>query len=119
MQYRKMIVVGGLSLVVGALAFVFVFAYLAANFGFFGEIALAAFFLLAGSSMLDEPRFPKWLGWCGIVFALLFFVGAFRNVTSAVQPVADADNVLLPLWMVILGTAFVWYARLPHPTRPR
>jgi len=231
MQHRKMIVAGGLSLVVGALAFVFVFAYLAANFDypgilkgsaaevlprlrsggsmmravwalyaflplfllpgavgayfacpssrsrmtlalvvaalgalamclglmrwpsvhwalaeiysqagpetqnsleavfnglnlylgnyigeFFGEIALAAFFLLVGFSMLDEQCFPKWLGWCGIVFALLFLVGAFRNVTSAVQRVADADNVLLPLWMIILGIAFVRHSRLPHPT---
>ena len=83
---------------------------------FFGEIALAAFFLLVGFSMLDEQCFPKWLGWCGIVFALLFLVGAFRNVTSAVQRVADADNVLLPLWMIILGIAFVRHSRLPHPT---
>jgi hypothetical protein len=234
MQYRKMIAAGGLSLIVGALAFVFVFAYLAANFDypgilkgsaaevlprlrsggsmmravwalyaflplflvpgavgayfacpssrsrmtlalvvaslgalamclglmrwpsvhwavaeihsqagpetknsleavfnglnlylgnyigeFFGEAALAAFFLLGGFSMLDEQRFPKWLGWCGIAFALLFFVGAFRNVTSAVQPVADANNVLLPLWMIVLGTAFVWHSRLPHPAGTR
>jgi len=83
---------------------------------FFGEIALAAFFLLTGFSMLDETRFPKWLGWSGIAFALLFFVGAFRNITSAVQSVADANNVLLPLWMIILGVAFVWYSRPPHPT---
>jgi hypothetical protein len=84
---------------------------------FFGEIALAAFFLLAGFSMLDERRFPRWLGWTGIVFALLFFAGAFRNVTGAIQPVADANNVLLPLWMIILGAALVWYSRLPHDSR--
>lgn len=36
MQYRKMVVAGGLSLVVGALAFVFVFACLAANFDYPG-----------------------------------------------------------------------------------
>lgn len=84
---------------------------------FFGEAALAAFFLLAGFSMLDEQRFPKWLGWSGIAFALLFFVGAFRNVTSAVQPVADVNNALLPLWMIVLGAAFVWYSRLPPNSR--
>jgi len=86
---------------------------------FFGETALAAFFLLTGFSMLDEQRFPRWLGWSGIVFALLFFVGAFRNVTSAVQPIADANNILLPLWMIILGIAFVWQSRLPHPSGTR
>jgi hypothetical protein len=83
---------------------------------FLGETALAAFFLLAGFSMLDEQRFRKWLAWSGIVFALLFLVGAFRNVTSSVQFIADANNVLLPLWMIILGTTLVWHSRRPHPS---
>jgi len=83
---------------------------------FLGEITLAAFFLLSGLSMLDEARFPKWLGWSGIGFSLLFLVGAFRNVASAVQFIADANNVLLPLWMIVLGTALVWYSRHPDPT---
>jgi len=81
---------------------------------FLGEISLAAFFLLAGVSMLDEEQFPKWLGWAGIVFALLFTIGAFRNVTTVVQVIADANNVLLPLWMVILGAALVWHSMHPH-----
>lgn len=34
MQYRRMLVVGGSSFIVGALAFVFVFSYLAANFNY-------------------------------------------------------------------------------------
>lgn len=34
MQYRKVIIVGGVSFVVGALAFVLVFSYLAANFDY-------------------------------------------------------------------------------------
>lgn len=78
---------------------------------FLGEIMLAGFFLLAGSSMLAEPRFPKWLGWAGIGFAVLFVVGAFRNVTPAVQKIADLNNSLLPLWMIILGAALIWYSR--------
>ena len=81
---------------------------------FFGETALAAFFLLAGFSMLDEQRFPKWSGWCGVVFALLFVVGAFRNVIPSVQLVADVNNALLPLWMIFLGTALMWYSRQPE-----
>lgn len=83
---------------------------------FLGEITLAAFFLLSGLSMLDEARFPKWLGWSGIGFSLLFSVGAFRNVAGAVQFIADANNGLLPLWMIILGTALVWYSKHPDPT---
>ncbi|HEX5720425.1 MAG TPA: hypothetical protein VF179_29995, partial [Thermoanaerobaculia bacterium] len=78
---------------------------------FLGETALAAFFLLAGFSILKEARFPKWLGWSGAVFALLFAVGAFRNVMSSVQLVADVNNALLPLSMIALGVSLVWYTR--------
>ena len=78
---------------------------------FLGEACLAAFFLLAGLSLLDEVQFPKWLGWGGIAFALLFLVGALRNVLPAVQPIADVNNVLLPLWMVVLGVSLIWQSR--------
>lgn len=78
---------------------------------FLGEACLAAFFLLAGLSMLDEARFPRWLAWCGVVFALLFCVGAFRNAVPAVQTVADLNNALLPLWMLVLGVSLIGYSR--------
>lgn len=78
---------------------------------FLGETMLAAFFLLSGMSLLKEPRWPKWLGWTGVGFALLFVVGAFRNVTTAVQVVADINNALLPLWLIVLGAALIWHAR--------
>jgi hypothetical protein len=81
---------------------------------FLGETALASFFLLAGFSLLNEGRFPRWLGWSAVVFALLFLIGAFRNVTSSVQFVADANNALLPLSMIALGLSLVWYARSPR-----
>ena len=80
---------------------------------FFGESTLALFFLLTGLSMLDETRFPRWLGLCGIGFAVMFLVGAFRNVTSVVQIVADIDNGLLPLWMIALGIALIRYSKAP------
>jgi hypothetical protein len=83
---------------------------------FLGEIALAAFFLLSAFSMLNDPRFPKWLGWSGIGFAMLFALGSFRNVTSAVKVVADFNNGLLPLWMIVLGGALVRYSRIAEPT---
>lgn len=80
---------------------------------FLGETTLAAFFLLSGSSMLAEARFPKWLGWSGVVFSFLFLVGAFRNVTTAVQVVADVNNGLLPLWMIVMGIGLIWFSRRP------
>jgi hypothetical protein len=78
---------------------------------FLGEVCLAAFFLIAGTSMRDEARFPVWLSWCGVVFSVLFFVGAFRNAVPAVQAVADLNNALLPLWMLVLGISLVWYSK--------
>ena len=78
---------------------------------FLGEIMLACFFLLSGLSMLDDARFSRWLGWSGVAFSLLFMIGAFRNVTSAVQVVADINNALLPLWLIVMGVALI---RLPN-----
>jgi len=77
---------------------------------FLGETMLAGFFFLTGLSMLEEQR-RKWLGWAGMGFGTLFFIGAFRNVTGAVQVIADANNSLLPLWMIILGVSMIRHAR--------
>lgn len=82
---------------------------------FLGEACLAAFFFLAGRSFLKEAWFARWLGWGGMVFGVLFLVGAFRNVTAAVQPVADLNNTLLPLWMIVLGVALIRAARKGGP----
>jgi Domain of unknown function (DUF4386) len=78
---------------------------------FLGELCLVSFFFLSGLSLVNEPRFPKWLGWGGVTFAVIFLVGAFRNVTPAVQQIADINNALLPLYMVVLGVSLVWYTR--------
>lgn len=76
---------------------------------FLGESCLALFFFLFGLSLIDESRFPKWLGWGSVVFAVLFLIGAFRNITPAVQQIADVNNALLPLCMVVLGASLIWY----------
>ena len=82
---------------------------------FFGECCLAVFFALTGRSMLSEPAYPRslarGLGWGGMVFGVLFLAGAFRNVAPAVQPIADLNNLLLPLWMIVLGSALIWLGR--------
>lgn len=78
---------------------------------FLGEMCLGVFFLLSGLSLVAETRFPKWLGWSGAAFAMLFLAGALRNVMPVVQPVADVNNVLLPLWMIVLGASLVWRSK--------
>jgi hypothetical protein len=86
---------------------------------FLGEVCLGLFFLLNARSLRREPHFAPWLGWAGTIFAVLFLVGAFRNVAPAVQPVADVNNLLLPLWMIVLGVALVVAARRGPSPRGR
>lgn len=74
---------------------------------FLGELCLAIFFLLSSLSLMTEERLAHWLGWCGITFSFLFLVGACRNFIPLVQPVADVNNALLPLWMVVLGISLI------------
>ncbi len=76
---------------------------------FLGELCLGAFFLLSGFALRAEWDFPQWLSIVGVVFALLFIVGAFRNVTPRVQRIADVNNYLLPAWMIVLGGSILWY----------
>ncbi|MEK8033867.1 DUF4386 family protein [Ideonella sp. DXS29W] len=76
---------------------------------FLGEVCLAAFFALIGAGMLAEPRFPAWIGWAGMAFGGLFVVGALRHVTGRVQPVADVNNGLLPVWMIVLGLSLLLF----------
>jgi hypothetical protein len=78
---------------------------------FLGEFCLNVFFLLTGLAMRAERRFPGWLGWGGMAFGLSFAIGALRNICAAVQPVAEVNNFLLPLWMIVLGASMIWYCR--------
>ncbi|HTU67201.1 MAG TPA: DUF4386 family protein [Steroidobacteraceae bacterium] len=81
---------------------------------FLGEICLAKFFALCGVAMLADARFPAWLGIAGLAFGIAFAIGAFRNVTTRVQWLADINNWLLPLWMILLGGALI-RSGVPHP----
>jgi len=74
---------------------------------FLGELSFSVFFLLTSIACLQEPRSHKWLGWFGVGTATLGLVGMFRNVTSAVAPIAALNNYLLPAFMIILGVALV------------
>ena len=75
---------------------------------FLGEICLGGFFAIAGIAMLNTSAWPAWLGIGGTAFGVLFIVGAFRNVTAKVQWLADINNLLLPLWMIIFGGSLIW-----------
>jgi hypothetical protein len=79
---------------------------------FLGECAANVFFLLAASAMIKRTSgFASWVGWFGAVTGVAGLVGMFRNVVAAVAPVAEVNNFLLPLWMIIFGVSLLQYRR--------
>ena len=83
---------------------------------FLGELSFSLFFLLSGLAMLAKgARFPRWIGYLGVITAVAGVIGMFRNVTNVVDPVAAANNYLLPLWMIIFGVALIRHPEAsPH-----
>jgi Domain of unknown function (DUF4386) len=79
---------------------------------FLGELFLNAFFLCA-SITLTRPAAPsrRWLLVAGSAASLLGAVAMLRNVTSLVEPIAAINNVVLPVWMMVLGVA-LWRHRI-------
>jgi hypothetical protein len=49
----------------------------------------------------------------GLVTGLAGTIGMFRNVTTAVAPVANVNNYLLPLWMIVFGIVLVRWRESP------
>jgi drug/metabolite transporter (DMT)-like permease len=75
---------------------------------FLGELSFSLFFLLSGLTMLARgSRYPRWVGYLGILTAVAGMIGMFRNVTGVVDPIAAVNNYLLPIWMIVFGVALV------------
>ena len=73
---------------------------------------MSIFFLLSASAMLDRRNgFARPVAWLGVLTAVLGFIGMFRNVTPAVAPVAEVNNYLLPVWMIVFGVSLLRHAR--------
>jgi hypothetical protein len=75
---------------------------------FAGEMALAGFFLMVSWALLGEPGRMRWLGQFGIVFSVALMLGAWRNAWPAVQPITEVTNIVLPLYMIALGTSLAF-----------
>lgn len=77
---------------------------------FVGELAMSMFFLLSAIAMLRRGSgFASWIGWLGIITSVAGFIGMFRNATHAVAPVAEVNNYLLPVWMIVFGVSLLRY----------
>jgi hypothetical protein len=47
------------------------------------------------------------MGYLGVATAASGLLGMFRNVTDRVDVVADVNNILLPVWMIVFGVALL------------
>jgi uncharacterized protein DUF4386 len=81
---------------------------------FLGELALNAFFVLVGFAALRTARVGRWFGYAGIAVGVIGWIAAFRNVTSAVGLIADVNNYLLPLWLIVLGVILIRWRNEPE-----
>ncbi len=75
---------------------------------FLGELCLSLFFVLLGFAMMREGGRRRWLGATGVAVGVIGLVAMLRNATRVVAPIAEANNLVLPLWLVVLGVAIGW-----------
>jgi hypothetical protein len=81
---------------------------------FLGELCFNAFFLISALAMLRPASgFARWVGWLGIVTASLGLVGMFRNAVGFVEPIAEVNNYLLPIWLGVFGVALLRHRAEP------
>ena len=78
---------------------------------FLGELSFGVFFVLSGVGLWRHPDAPRFLGLWGIATGVLGLIGMWRNVTPAVALIANANNYLLPLWMLGFGGWLLYVAR--------
>jgi hypothetical protein len=89
-------------------------AYLGNYLGeFLGELSFSAFFVLSAWALLRSRRTSRWVALAGLLTGVMGWVGMFRNLTTAVAPVAAINNYLLPLWMIALGIVLLRYREPP------
>lgn len=79
---------------------------------FVGEVGLYGFFAATALAAWRDARFPRWIGPAGLAVAAVGAVALFRNVTDVVDPASEVANLLIPVWLVVLGGALTrWGAR--------
>lgn len=78
---------------------------------FLGELALNGFFVLVGFAALRSTQVGRWFGYAGIAVGVIGWIAAFRNVTPAVAMVAEANNYVLPLWLIVVGVVLIRWQR--------
>ena len=76
---------------------------------FVGELSLNLFFFLAALAFRKNEAYPRWVGTAGVIAAGAGFIAMWRNITPAVATVAEVNNYVLPLWMIVMGWVMLRY----------
>jgi hypothetical protein len=74
---------------------------------FLGELTMNTWFLTIGLILLVATTKLKYFGYFALITAVLGYIGGFRNVTSAVDMVAEVNNYLLPIFLIVLGVLLI------------
>jgi hypothetical protein len=69
-----------------------------------GYLFTALWSLLVGLAMLASPRFPKWLGWIGIMSGVGILLGVFEPAGLTWAGMVNAlAYILWALWLLVSG----------------
>lgn len=74
---------------------------------FFGELLLNLAFVLFSGVAWSDHRLPRWVSGFGVGAGVVGLVAMWRNVTPAVALVAEVNNAILPLWLIVWGIALM------------
>lgn len=69
-----------------------------------GYLFTALWSVLIGFAMMNSPRFSKWLGWMGIVFAVGILAGTLESAGIPFVGLVNAVSYIFwAVWMIVIG----------------
>jgi len=75
-----------------------------------GELFLNLFLASTALAMLRTPSYPRWATYAGFAVSILGAGAMLRNVRAIaglVAPIANLNNIVLPVWLVVLGVVLM------------
>lgn len=69
---------------------------------FVGELALSSFFVVTAVA-IRRTGYNVWWSRLGLAVGLTGLIASLRNVTPLVDPIAQLNNIVLPVWLIALG----------------
>lgn len=82
---------------------------------FLGELFLNLFFIGASWVLTRGAADPRWPWVAALAAGLLGGVAMLRNALPVVEPVAALNNLVLPVWMLVLGLVMLRRRADVHP----